>query len=50
MKFTITFEVDELPEGYGTFDETVKVIEEAIDHDLTNLEVWAKKLSIKVDK
>ena len=50
MKITITFEVDELPTGYGDFDATVEVIRESIDHDLSNLEVWAEKLSIKVEQ
>ena len=50
MKLTITFEVDELPTWPGDRGATIAVIKDAIDHDLANLEVWAKHLAIEVEE
>ena len=50
MKFTITFEADELPTGYGDIEATLEVIKDAIDYQLINLEVYPKCISLKVEQ
>lgn len=49
MIVTITFMVDEL-DSYGSTEETVKVIKDAIDNQLINLDVYHKGLTIEVEK